>query len=263
MSRTTGYPFRMVIVGLLLASLSPAACAQPPVTQPQQTVDADQSGRRLFYIGLGLYSEQWSENDVVELAARLQSASRYHVVPMVASNIRPAARRYPVADDATIASLVGAAARQAGPDDLVFVSISTHGAPKLLARKIGNRAPTELPARELARKLAPLAGHPTIIVVSACYSGSLIDDLRAPERIIITAARADRSSFGCSPGSRHTLFGDAELHAFGQQDRSLRQVFATIREDVARMEAQERYRPSEPQIWVGPDAAGLYDAPVF
>jgi hypothetical protein len=226
-------------------------------------VDAEQSGRRLFYIGLGLYSEQWSENDVVELAARLQSASRYHVVPMVASNIRPAARRYPVADDATIASLVGAAARQAGPDDLVFVSISTHGAPKLLARKIGNRAPTELPARELARKLAPLAGHPTIIVVSACYSGSLIDDLRAPERIIITAARADRSSFGCSPGSRHTLFGDAELHAFGQQDRSLRQVFATIREDVARMEAQERYRPSEPQIWVGPDAAGLYDAPVF
>jgi hypothetical protein len=223
----------------------------------------DGGARRIFYIGLGLYSEQWSENDVVDLAGRLQSASRLRVMPTFASNVSPARRRYPIADDATIAALVGAAARQAGPGDIVFVSISTHGAPKLLARKVGNAPPTELSSRELARALAPLAGHPTIIVVSACYSGSLIDDLQAPERIIITAARADRSSFGCSPGSRHTLFGDAELHAFAQPDRSLRQIITTIREDVSRMEAQQRYRPSEPQVWVGSAATSLYDAPIF
>ena len=247
---------RSVIVGLILGAISFSASAQ-------QVATPGEGARHLYYIGLGLYSEQWSENDVVDLAARLQSGSRYHVMPTVASNSAPARRRYPVADDATIAALVGAAARQAGANDLVFVSISTHGAPKVLARKVGNAAPTELSSRELARKLAPLAGRPTIIAVSACYSGSLIDDLQAPERIIITAARADRSSFGCSPGSRHTLFGDAELQAFAQPDRSLRQIFAAIREDVARMEAQQRYRPSEPQIWVGSAATGLYDAPVF
>jgi hypothetical protein len=118
-------------------------------------------------------------------------------------------------------------------------------------------------SRRLARLLQPLAGHRTVIVVSACYSGSLIGDLRAPERIIITAARADRSSFGCAPGSRHTLFGEAEVRAFGQRDRSLRQVFAAIRDDVARMESEERYQPSEPQVWVGARATDLYDAPVF
>jgi hypothetical protein len=254
------------VSGAALASVVLGGCAQPQTTllaQQLQSANEPAQGKRLFYIGLGLYSESWSENDVVELADKLRSASQYRVVAMIASNVASAASPFPVADDPTIEALVDAAAQQAGPDDIVFVDISSHGSPRVLARKVGNRPPTALPSRELARKLEPLAGHRTVIVVSACYSGSLIRDLRAPERIIITAARADRSSFGCAPGNRHTFFGDAELHAFGQQDRSLHQVFTAIREDVARMEAESGYQPSEPQVWVGSEVAGLYDAPVF
>jgi hypothetical protein len=184
-------------------------------------------------------------------------------VRLIASNVTSTQRLYPIADDATIAALVGTAAERAGADDIVFVDISSHGARQVLARKVGNNVPTALPSRELARKLAPLVGHPTVIIVSACYSGSLIGDLRAPERIVITAARADRSSFGCAPGNRHTFFGEAELHAFGQQNRSLHQAFVTIRDDVARMESEQRVRPSEPQVSVGADVADLYDAPLF
>lgn len=222
-----------------------------------------QDKKHLFYIGLGLYSEPWSENDVVGLAGQLQQISKYNVVPLIASNVVAAEGRYPVADDATIANLIDAAARKAGPGDLVFVDISTHGAPEVLARKVGNGRPSELSSRELARRLAPLSGHRTVIVVSACYSGSLIRDLRAPERIIITAARADRSSFGCSPDSRHTFFGEAELRAFAQPDRSLHEVFGAIQKDVAAMERRARYTPSEPQVSVGSDVADLYEAPLF
>ena len=145
----------------------------------------------------------------------------------------------------------------------MFVDISSHGASRMLARKVGNHAPTALSSRELARKLEPLVGHRTVIIISACYSGSLIGDLRAPERIIITAARADRSSFGCAPDSRHTFFGEAEVHAFGQRNRSLHQVFTAIRDDVARMESGKRYQPSEPQIWVGANMTDLYDRAAF
>ena len=95
-----------------------------------------------------------------------------------------------------------------------------------------------------------------MIIISACYSGSLIGDLRAPERIIITAARADRSSFGCAAGNRHTFFGEAELHAFGQPDRSLHQVFTAIRDDVAAHGSGARYPPSEPQVSVGARCRG-------
>jgi hypothetical protein len=253
------------VVGLTLLSTSVGGCAETrtvPLAQ-QQTSNSPEQARRLFYIGLGLYSEPWSENDVVELAGRLQAASKYRVVPMIASNVAAAARPYPIADDATIAALVGSAARQAEPDDLVLVDISSHGGRQALARKVGANATTAISSRELARKLEPLAGHRTVVVISACYSGSLIGDLRAPDRIVITAARADRSSFGCAPDSRHTFFGEAELQAFGQPDRSLRQVFAAMRDHVARMEAAHRYQPSEPQVSVGRDMTDLYDAPLF
>ena len=244
-----------IVVLIVASSATPASTAQPGATH------AD--GRRLFYIGLALYSEPWSENDVVELAGKLRTTSSYVVVPMIASNLVAVPRRYPIADDATIAAMVRTAAEQARADDIVFVDISTHGAPHVLARKAGKDPPTALASPELARTLAPLMGRPTVIVISACYSGSLINDLRAPTRIIITAARADRSSFGCAPDARHTVFGQAELHAFGRPNHSLYQVFAAIRNDVARVERARQYTPSEPQVSVGAEMTGLYEAPLF
>ena len=221
--------------------------------------------KRLFYIGLALWPESWSRNDVVELANKLRRTSSYDVVPLIASNFVAASRpaSYPIADDAVIAQLVDTAAERVRPGDIVFVHISTHGAPGLLAREIDDRAPTAITAHTLALELAPLARLRTVIVLSACYSGSLIGALRAPDRIIITAARADRSSFGCAAGNRHTWFGAAELQGFAEPDRSLRQVFAAIRADVAHMERAQRVKPSEPQISVGEDVKDLYEAPVF
>jgi hypothetical protein len=238
------------VIAVALAVAQPAALGKDP-------------GKRLFYIGLALYSEQWSENDVVELGDKLGEDSQYQVVPMIASNLRSHGGRFPVGDDATILSFVHTAAEQAKPADIVFVHISTHGAPYELARRIGEGETTALTSRALARMLAPLAGHPTVIVVSACYSGSFIRDLREARRIILTAARADRSSFGCGVGNRHTLFGEAELKAFSEPDLSLHQIFTVIRRNVAGMEHRQHFTPSEPQVSVGADVAGLYDAPVF
>jgi hypothetical protein len=87
--------------------------------------------------------------------------------------------------------------------------------------------------------------------------------LQAPRRIIITAARADRSSFGCSPTSRHTYFGEAELRAFAEPDRNLQQIVEAIRAAVASRERQNHYAPSKPQVSVGSDAGDLYTAKLF
>jgi len=266
MHRIRRYCCRAATAALLLASALPAGCADPPdplLAAQQAAANTAAAGKRLLYVGLALYSEQWSENDVVELADKLRSASQYEVVPMIASNVISPQRAYPLATDTAIATLVNAAATQAGPNDIVFVDISTHGARLALARKVDGNPPTLMSSHQLADALAPLAAHRAIIVISACFSGSLIGDLQAPGRIIITAARADRTSFGCAAGNRHTFFGEAELDAFSEPDRSLHQVFSAIREDVAHMEQAKRYRPSEPQISVGTDVADLYDAAVF
>lgn len=234
---------------VLLLSLLPPLAAQP----------AD--GRRLFYIGLALFAESWSENDVVELADQLRNESNFTIVPMIASDL--ASQRYPIADDGTIATMVSRTAAQLRPGDVIFVNISTHGGPGELARKVGSHRATGMSSRALARALVPFAGHPTIIVISACYSGSLIGDLRAPKRIIMTAARADRSSFGCGAGNRHTFFGQAELDAFGHSGRNLHQVFEAIRAEVTQMERERGFTPSQPQVWVSPDATDLYYSAEF
>jgi hypothetical protein len=259
------------IVGLLIAVAWLGGCAGSVSAQQasllagqRAAADVPAERKRLFYIGLALYSETWSANDIVELADELRQSADYDVVPLIASNfVESTPARFPIADDAAIAAMVKTAAERAMPDDIVFVHISTHGARGVLARKIGNNSPTVLPARSLAQQLAPLAGRRTVIVISACYSGSLIADLRSPQRIIVTAARADRSSFGCAAGNRHTWFGEAELHGFAQPGHSLRQVVSGIRDEVARMERERRLTPSEPQVAVGEDVRDLYEAPVF
>ena len=250
-------------LGCVGAIDSPAE--QASLLAPELAKAAAPSDRkRLFYIGLALYSESWSQNDVVELATELPRSADFEVVPLIASNFIASPRRsYPIADDATVAALVKAAAEHAKAEDVVLVHISTHGARGVLARKIGNLPPTEITASALARQLAPLEERRTVIILSACFSGSLIGKLHSPYRIIITAARSDRSSFGCAAGNRHTFFGEAELSAFAEPDRSLRQVFSAIRDGVARMEQEQQVRPSEPQVSVGADVTELYEAKLF
>ena len=48
--------------------------------------------------------------------------------------------------------------------------------------------------------------RPTVVVISACYSGIFVDGLAAPNRMIMTAARRDRSSFGCSEDATYPYF---------------------------------------------------------
>jgi hypothetical protein len=247
-----------------------AGAASPPAQQggaldAPATGQTAPSGRmRLFYIGLALYPESWSANDVVELETELRRTTDFDIVPLIASNFTTSPRgRYPIASAATIATLMNTAAASARPDDIVLVHISTHGAPGVLASKIGNLRTTAVTAGDLAHMLQPLGQRRTVLILSACYSGSLIGELRAPRRIIITAARADRSSFGCAAGNRHTFFGEAELYGFAEPDRSLHDVFTDIRDAVAHMERAENVRPSDPQVSVGADVADLYEAKLF
>ena len=39
--------------------------------------------------------------------------------------------------------------------------------------------------------------RPTVVILSACFSGIFIPALAAPNRMVLTAARPDRTSFGC------------------------------------------------------------------
>ncbi|HUB90573.1 MAG TPA: C13 family peptidase, partial [Dyella sp.] len=90
-----------------------------------------------------------------------------------------------------------------------------------------------------------------VVVVNACYSGGFVPDLRGPGTLVLTAARTDRSSFGCGSDSDITYFGKAWLvDALNKTDNFV-DAFQLAKRDISGWEQQDKLTPSEPQIDVG------------
>lgn len=87
-----------------------------------------------------------------------------------------------------------------------------------------------------------------VAIVSACYSGGFLDVLRNSTSMVITASRADRTSFGCGSDSDITFFGKAFLVDGLNQTDTFRGAFEITRQLVAEWEEAEKQTPSEPQI---------------
>jgi len=95
------------------------------------------------------------------------------------------------------------------------------------------------------------ASVPTVVIASGCFSGSFAaGPMLAPNRIILTAARADRPSFGCQADRTYTVFDECLL-AVLPRGRLWRSAFDVTAACVRRREAQMRVLPSEPQHFYG------------
>ena len=93
--------------------------------------------------------------------------------------------------------------------------------------------------------------RPTVVVISACLSGIFVPALEGPNRMVLTAARPDRTSFGCGQQDRYTYFDGCFLRNIAQAHDFANLALAT-RECVARLEAETHASPpSEPQISIG------------
>ena len=88
-----------------------------------------------------------------------------------------------------------------------------------------------------------------VLIVNACYSGGFIDALRDDSTLVITAARSDRTSFGCGTESEITYFGKAFLAEALNETTSIPEAFEQASRRVAEWEQQEQgEQRSEPQI---------------
>lgn len=109
------------------------------------------------------------------------------------------------------------------------------------------------------RALAQVVDHacearPTVVILSACFSGVMLPALKRPNRMVLTAARRDRTSFGCGQADRYPYFDQCVLETWDRAD-SFPDLAARTRACVAAREKKEHLSPaSEPQLWIGPDA---------
>jgi hypothetical protein len=104
-----------------------------------------------------------------------------------------------------------------------------------------------------------LAMHPfkwKVVVINACYSGGFVPPLRGPGTLVLTAARADRSSFGCGSDSDITYFGKAWLVDALNHTDNFADAFKRASGEISRWEQEDKLTPSEPQIDIGSGIAG-------
>lgn len=93
--------------------------------------------------------------------------------------------------------------------------------------------------------------RPTIVIMSACYSGVFVRPLAQANRMILTAARPDRTSFGCGEDNVYPFFDDCVLKS-SPSAKDFAALAGAVKTCVAVREVAEGMRPpSEPQVWIG------------
>ncbi|WP_252274897.1 C13 family peptidase [Pseudomonas subflava] len=205
----------------------------------------------LTLAGDGKQSVFLREADYVSRLLRERFGARGNVT---LTNHRDHLADRPLATRESLTRAVQALAERSGPEDLVFLYLTSHGSDD---HKLSIDQPrlqlADLPASELAALLEPLRDRHKVVVISACYSGGFIPPLKDDRTLVMTAARADRVSFGCSEENDFTYFGRALFaEAFNQTD-DLARAFELATARVAEREKADGFEPSEPQLWA-PDA---------
>jgi len=143
------------------------------------------------------------------------------------------------------------AARMNRDEDILFLFLTSHGSRSHeLALQQNSMKLRNLPARELGGLLKESGIRWKVVVVSACYSGGFIEPLRDDSTLIITAARYDRSSFGCADENDFTYFGRAFFKEALPASRSFQDAFTKADALVAEWERKDQpgQERSLPQI---------------
>jgi hypothetical protein len=131
-----------------------------------------------------------------------------------------------------------------------FIYFTSHGSPDGIVMGDTTYAPSSL-ATMLDNTCST---RPTVVIISACFSGVFVPALQAPNRMILTAARRDRTSFGCGSSNYYTFFDQCVLESLpGSSD--FPGLGRAVQVCVAAREKKEHMTPpSEPQLWIGADA---------
>jgi hypothetical protein len=132
--------------------------------------------------------------------------------------------------------------------DGCLIYFTSHGTPTGII--VGDAVLTPAQMHDMVNSAC--GARPSVIVMSSCYSGQFVPALAAENRIIMTAARPDRTSFGCGEMDQHTYFDDCFLRAMPMAG-DFPGLGGLVQQCVAFREQQSKVTPpSEPQVSVGP-----------
>ena len=168
-----------------------------------------------------LLARQVSEADIQVLSAAPRGDARLSTLPNVLSAIE---HMHPTSGEGC---LVFATSHGAYQDGLVLAPSEDFLTPTALDHALTRGC----------------GAAPTVVIISGCFSGDFVKPPMArANRIVLTAAREDRPSFGCGAGFEYTVYDRCLLDSMDRAG-TWRAAYAMIRACVSEREEEQRFRP--------------------
>lgn len=240
---------RIAVLGSILLT---AACGLPPGSAADAARLANLRYRALLVAGDGGVAA--FDNATDAMRARLTAARAVGVRQLTSSAKVSERGGAGIASLDEVLSAIHDLRPEAGQGCLVFVT--SHGSYRqglVLMPSRNFLTPSALDAA----LTAGCGDRPAIAILSGCFSGAFArGPMARANRIVLTAARDDRPSFGCGAGFRYTFYDRCLLEAM---DRAItwRDAHGQIRTCVATRELALGFKPSEPQAWFGEGVSGM------
>ena len=140
-------------------------------------------------------------------------------------------------------------------EDVLVLYTTSHGAPEGLAYHYGDSGYGLVSPLRLRSVLAELGIQRRIVLLSACYSGVFEPYIAGPDTVLVTAAAADRTSFGCRAENDWTFFGDALVNNALRKPTPLASAVEEARAAIAGWEASLALDASQPRMSIGEGTA--------
>ncbi len=231
-------------------SLALAACAAPPPAASRGPLPQPTGWKAVLIAGDD--EEPAFDNAVDAMAEKLAG---FGVPPANIAILKASGRDRQAARDANIVRAFENL--NPAPGDGCFIFVTSHGVEgKGLFIK---RDRAFLSPGELDDLLSgSCAARPTVVIASGCFSGSFADGwMPEANRVILTAAREDRPSFGCSAEREFTIFDACILESLARKVE-WRAIMERARGCVAESERLLGVEtPSSPQMALGADVGNL------
>lgn len=181
---------------------------------------------------------------------------------LVLANDRRTLQSAPLATWSNLETALAAVHRVMDPkQDILMLYMTSHGSEDPTVLVDMDPLPLDqIGAHDLAGILDEQHFTWKVLVINACYSGGFIPQLHGTGTLVMTAARADRSSFGCGSESQITYFGDAFLARALNATTDVIHGFQQARALIARWETRQHLPHSQPQISIGHGIAAKLDS---
>lgn len=216
---------------------------------------------RLYFVGAAASSEhEVFRREVLGAQAvfdqRFDTSGRSTVL----INHRETASSVPLATMTNLGRVLeGVGAQMNREKDVLVLFITSHDSKDLLSVSFPGIQLNQITPKALSEALLRSGVRNRVIILSACFAGSFIPELEDSHTIIMTAASADRTSFGCSNDRDWTYFGSALFEHALQSTRSFTEAFSQARTLIESWEKRQGLTPSEPQISAGPEILRVLD----